>query len=238
MAKPAEGDPFDLAEERLGLAPLARAALWTSVAAMAVFGAVLAAQSEAGAIRLAAALDHLPASARTLLSLPPTSATVAGASATPLAAPAIATDIRGLSETIKMLTAEQARLAARVEALERSADVTASVPSATATVAVTPPDLAAVVTRTDFGLDLGAGGSLDALRAQWTTIKAQHGAVLEGLRPLVTVQDQPQRGGLELRLVAGPLANAAEAARLCMVISATGRPCQPAAFEGQRLALK
>ena len=235
MARPAEGDPFDLAEERVGFAQLARAALWTSIAAMAVFGAVLAAQSETGAKRLTAALDALPASTRAMLFLPPAASPASSVTAAPRPADA---DMRVLAEKIETLASEHARLAARIEALERSADVTASVPPAPAGGAGADTPAVPVITRTDFGLDLGPGISLDALRAQWTTIKAQHGAVLEGLRPVVSVQDHPQGRGLELRLVVGPLVNAAEAARLCMVISATGRPCQPAPFEGQRLALK
>lgn len=95
-----------------------------------------------------------------------------------------------------------------------------------------------VVTRTEFGIDLGAAANIEALRGLWSTAKAQHGVLLEGLRPIVMVKETGGAGGIELRLVAGPLINAAAAARLCAVIAATGRGCQPSPFEGQRLALK
>ena len=45
-------------------------------------------------------------------------------------------------------------------------------------------------------------------------------------------------GSVELRLVVGPLGNAAAAARLCSVIAGTGSLCQPAMFDGQRLVLR
>jgi len=62
--------------------------------------------------------------------------------------------------------------------------------------------------------------------------------VLEGLRPLIMVREGPKPGAIELRLVAGPLANASIAARLCAAFSAAGQTCQPAVFDGQRLALQ
>ena len=45
-------------------------------------------------------------------------------------------------------------------------------------------------------------------------------------------------GAIELRLVVGPLPNASIAARLCAALSAAGQSCQPAVFDGQRLALQ
>jgi hypothetical protein len=41
---------------------------------------------------------------------------------------------------------------------------------------------------------------------------------------------------VELRLVAGPLPNAAAAARACAMLP--GANCHPTVFEGQRLALR
>jgi hypothetical protein len=41
-----------------------------------------------------------------------------------------------------------------------------------------------------------------------------------------------------LRLVIGPLGNAAAAARLCGKVANAGLSCQPAIFDGQRLALR
>jgi hypothetical protein len=43
---------------------------------------------------------------------------------------------------------------------------------------------------------------------------------------------------VELRLVVGPLANAATAARLCAALANAGTTCQPTVFDGQRLAIR
>jgi hypothetical protein len=52
------------------------------------------------------------------------------------------------------------------------------------------------------------------------------------------VRESARPGGVELRLVAGPIANAASAARLCATLAAAGATCQPATFDGQRLAMR
>jgi cell division septation protein DedD len=93
-------------------------------------------------------------------------------------------------------------------------------------------------TRTEFGIDLGAAANVEGLRALWNAAKAKHGGLLEGLRPLMVVRESARPGGVELRLVAGPIANAASAARLCATLAAAGATCQPATFDGQRLAMR
>jgi hypothetical protein len=95
-----------------------------------------------------------------------------------------------------------------------------------------------VVTKTEFGVDVGGDNSLDGLRALWSSIKGRHASLFDGLRPLVAVKDGGKPGVVELRLVAGPLANAVAAARLCATLSAGGVACQPTIFDGQRLALR
>ena len=95
-----------------------------------------------------------------------------------------------------------------------------------------------VVTKTEFGVDVGGDSSLDGLRALWSSIKGRHAALFDGLRPLVAVKDGGKPGVVELRLVAGPLANAVAAARMCATLSAGGIACQPTIFDGQRLALR
>ena len=95
------------------------------------------------------------------------------------------------------------------------------------------------VTRTEFGVDVGGNHTLDGVaRASGPRSRANHGALLEGLRPLVAVREGSKPGAVELRLVAGPLANAVAAARLCASLSAAGVACQPTVFDGQRLALR
>lgn len=93
--------------------------------------------------------------------------------------------------------------------------------------------------RTEFGVDLAGEQSIEALRSRWQQLRAQHGPVLEGLRPIVAIQDGARPGAaVELRLVAGPLSNANAAARLCATLSLAGLNCKPTVFDGQRLALR
>jgi hypothetical protein len=107
------------------------------------------------------------------------------------------------------------------------------------TFAASPAEGAAAesaVSRTEFGIDIGGGATVEGLRALWSAAKARHGPLLEGLRPLVAVNERGS--AMQLRLVVGPLTNAGAAARLCGALSAAGVFCQPALFDGQRLALR
>lgn len=101
-----------------------------------------------------------------------------------------------------------------------------------------PPAEAPPQGRVDFGVDLGAAQTVDGLRVLWAQTKSRHGALLEGLRPIVTIRETSRPGATELRLVAGPIPSATLAARLCVTMHAAGAVCQPAVFDGQRLALR
>lgn len=98
-----------------------------------------------------------------------------------------------------------------------------------------PPDDTATA-KPEFGVDLGRANSVEGLRQLWTTVRGRHGAALEGLRPIVTIRELARSGGVEIRLVAGPIPNAAAAARLCATLP--GVTCHPTLFDGQRLALR
>jgi hypothetical protein len=91
--------------------------------------------------------------------------------------------------------------------------------------------------RTEFGVDLGSEPHMDALRARWANLRGHYGAMLSNLRPLVSVREGTNPGSVELRLIAGPLSNAGDAARTCASLQAKGVNCQTAVFDGQRLAL-
>ncbi len=93
------------------------------------------------------------------------------------------------------------------------------------------------VSRTEFGLDLGGAATVEALRTAWISAVQRHGTLIEGLRPVVGTRDRG-RPGMEFRLIAGPVPNAATAARLCAAMTAAGAVCAPAVFEGQRLAVR
>jgi hypothetical protein len=95
-----------------------------------------------------------------------------------------------------------------------------------------------VATKTEFGIDLGGNASVEGLRSLWMTLKSGQPTLFDGLRPVVAVREGQKPGTIELRLVAGPIANAGMAARMCAALSAMNQSCQPAVFDGQRLALQ
>lgn len=95
-----------------------------------------------------------------------------------------------------------------------------------------------VTTKVDFGIDLGSATTVEGLRALWASAKVKHAKLLDGMRPIIVLRENAQPGKVELRLVAGPLPTAAVAARLCVVIITAGTVCQPAVFDGQRLAMR
>jgi hypothetical protein len=137
-----------------------------------------------------------------------------------------------------MTAAARARLAPPITERQEPGDVTSSIaPHATET-ATQPAIPEPVGVRSEYGLDLGSGASVEALRTAWTAALHQHGALLERLHPIVHLRERPRSGGIELHLVAGPLPNATTAAQLCAAITAAGAVCQPAVFDGQRLAVR
>jgi hypothetical protein len=87
----------------------------------------------------------------------------------------------------------------------------------------------------DFGIDLGGGANFGAMHGLWSSARSKHANLLDGLRPLISIRESTKPGKLELRLVAGPVANAAAAARLCASLAANGWACRPAVFDGQKL---
>ena len=91
--------------------------------------------------------------------------------------------------------------------------------------------------RTEFGVDLGGAGSVDGLRALWRGVLASNGPTLSALRPIIVVKER-NGPGMQLRLVAGPLSDAAAAARICAVLAENQRACETSVFDGQRLAMK
>ena len=98
---------------------------------------------------------------------------------------------------------------------------------------VAPPAAESAAIHAEFGVDIGGAASFDGLRVLWASTNA---ALLEGLHPVVATRENSRTKAVELRLIAGPLANVEAAARLCAMLTAARRYCQPVAFEGQRLA--
>jgi hypothetical protein len=94
-----------------------------------------------------------------------------------------------------------------------------------------------VVTAGGLGVDVGGATNYEGLRTLWHSTKNSDPALLEELYPVVAIRENSKTHGVDLRLLVGPVADAAAAARLCMILSAAHHYCQPVAFEGQRLAL-
>jgi hypothetical protein len=95
------------------------------------------------------------------------------------------------------------------------------------------------VQRTEFGVDVGSANSLGGLRALWRgLLKSRANAALTTLRPIVVIREGSNGLGMQLRLVAGPLDDAAAAAKICAGLITNERPCETTVFDGQRLATK
>ena len=110
-----------------------------------------------------------------------------------------------------------------------TADVAAAAPSAA--LAEKPVQPAA------FGVDLGGANSVDGLRALWRGALKSNKQVLEPLRPLIVVKERSNGLGMQLRLVAGPIGDAAEVAKICAKLTLGERTCETSIYDGQRLAL-
>ncbi len=95
------------------------------------------------------------------------------------------------------------------------------------------------VQRTEFGVDVGGANSVGGLRALWRgLLKSRSNAPLTTLRPIIVIREDSTGLGMQLRLVAGPLSDAAAAAKICAVLVENRRTCETAVFDGQRLAMK
>jgi hypothetical protein len=100
----------------------------------------------------------------------------------------------------------------------------------------TAPTLA--VQRTEFGVDVGGANSIQGLRALWRgLVKWRSYGPLTALRPIIVIKENQNGLGMQLRLVAGPISDAAAAAKICAGMIANERPCTTAVFEGQRLVV-
>ena len=95
------------------------------------------------------------------------------------------------------------------------------------------------VKRTEFGIDVGGANSVAGLRALWRgLLKYRSNTALATLQPIIVVKEANNGLGMQLRLVAGPLSDAATAARICATIGSRERSCETTVYDGQRLAIK
>ena len=95
------------------------------------------------------------------------------------------------------------------------------------------------IQRTEFGVDVGGANSIAGLRALWRgLLKSRSNAPLAALQPIIVIREGSGGRGMQLRLVAGPLGDAAAAAKICAVLSENNRGCETAVYDGQRLTFK
>jgi hypothetical protein len=84
------------------------------------------------------------------------------------------------------------------------------------------------------GLVLDSAPNLDALRLKWAFLNERHAALIGDLEARYQVSNRP--AGTSYRLLAGPIASAEEARRICAILRAQKVTCSvAAAFSGSTL---
>jgi hypothetical protein len=96
---------------------------------------------------------------------------------------------------------------------------------------------AIAVQQTRFAIDLGGANSIDGLRALWRGVTKSNPEIA-ALRPIIMIKEGNAGLGMQLRLGAGPLINAAAAAKLCAGLAENDRHCETTVFDGQRLSMR
>ncbi|MDZ4369458.1 MAG: hypothetical protein U0987_20930 [Afipia sp.] len=142
-------------------------------------------------------------------------------------------------------TAAPAASPAPAKPPEQKAEAPPADPAPTVTAAIAPSEpiasetpSASIVRKTEFGVDLGGAKSIEGLRAVWRGALKVYSQQLASLQPIIVVKERHDGLGMQLRLVAGPLSDAAEAAKLCAgFLTESNRPCETSVYEGQRLSM-
>ncbi|MDD1528873.1 hypothetical protein C7U92_15070 [Bradyrhizobium sp. WBOS7] len=96
---------------------------------------------------------------------------------------------------------------------------------------------AIAVQQTRFAIDLGGANSVDGLRALWRGVTKSNPEIA-ALRPIIMIKEGTTGLGMQLRLGAGPLVNAAVAAKFCASLAESNRHCETTVFDGQRLSMR
>jgi hypothetical protein len=203
---------------------------------------------------VAAAPEPAPA---TVASIAPKPSTPPPATATPLIAPAplvaeksmMAPPDAAATKLTEPDKPEKSEKSGKLDRPEKSAKIFSAAPMPEVMAATSPvdnaePDAAATtapklaVQRTEFGVDVGGANSVGGLRALWRgLLKSRSNAALTTLRPIIVIREGSNGLGMQLRLVAGPLGDAAAAAKICAGLMEGERSCETAVFDGQRLAM-
>lgn len=251
--EPVPAEPAAATQGEIDFSGLFRTGLWGGTAALCLLAVALASRTETGQSRIAATYgtptevaSRPPAVRQAEIETRQTAATIRSLTED---RDRLLARMTALERNYEDVTGSIGRLAnaakpppAPLPASPPGAEPAPVVAGAQATLSA-PPAVAApevsepVMTRTEFGVDIGGGPTLASLRAAWDRIRRNHASLLDGLRPVIAVRDG-RSGQVELRLIVGPIGNAAAAAKLCAALAAAGLSCQPTMFDGQRLALR
>ncbi|MEC9367492.1 MAG: hypothetical protein VX871_02255 [Pseudomonadota bacterium] len=89
-------------------------------------------------------------------------------------------------------------------------------------------------TRTVFAIELASGADRKAVEKKSGELKKRYATLLSNLQPKVgpAVSDADGKGKKELRLIAGPFSNAADAVSACVRLKAVGAACTETVFAG------
>jgi hypothetical protein len=112
----------------------------------------------------------------------------------------------------------------------------ASPPGKESAAAEADPFKGGAVQRTEFAIDLGRANSVGGLRALWRGLLKTN-PELGPLHPIIMVKESNIGLGMQLRLAAGPLQDAATAAKICAALLEAQRGCETTVFDGQRLTM-
>jgi hypothetical protein len=109
-------------------------------------------------------------------------------------------------------------------------------PAPPAPLAATADATSATAPPAEYGVDLGGARSVQVLHTRWTAFRSARPKLFEGLTPLVSRKDAARSKRTEWRLLVGPFPDIDTAAGLCASLQAVWPFCEPAIFQGQRLA--
>ncbi len=241
------------APQRFALAKLRRFTVWEATAAAALALAILSSRSQVGAERLVAMLhpSRTPAAAKfdaeTVTRQLADAVRVLASNEEELKSRIAAVEhnlddvtgsIRDVAAVSEARQAFDGPTVGATVAATASATAPIALPPAVAGLQSSQPASLTAPAPLQYGVDIGSGLTIQALRARWQTLRNAHPALLEGLQPIVRVAELPHSSRVELRLVVGPLPQPGAATQLCSALTMFGMFCQPSIYDGQHLALK
>ena len=158
--------------------------------------------------------------------------------------PAVITPANSLTSSKSMMAPPDAAAAKLIEP-DKPLNIAPPAPAPETVAAVSsavrdPPETMGpkvTIQRTEFAVDVGGANSIGGLRALWRGLLKSNTALAE-LRPIIVVREGRTGLGMQLRLAAGPLNDAATAAKICAGLIENQRSCETTIFDGQSLAMK